>query len=269
LNRTLLLVSLGVLCAPAAAAAEAPQLGTHEVRVGGRTVRALCTSGPRRVLLLPDDGAPADSWRQVLERLAGAVGACAYDGTVEPAAAATPRGWFELMDEMRRTHAALGFRPGYVLVGQGIGGLYARLFATDRPREVGGLVLLDPAHEDMPEELRSGMPSAAWEQWMSRRGRPNAEGVRETDLAARARGGRLPDVPVTVVTATRRPDGGGWDARFLNQAARRLHASLLKGVTGARHVPAGRSGYDVRWDDPELVTREILRVARQSTEERR
>jgi len=45
----------------------------------------------------------------------------------------------------------------FVLVGHSLGGLYARHFAQLFPKEVTGLVLLDPAHEDydsfMPEEL--------------------------------------------------------------------------------------------------------------------
>ena len=56
-----------------------------------------------------------------------------------------------------------------------------------------------------------------------------------------------------MITATIRRDGGGWDARFVNEAARQVHASILRGVRGARHVPAPRSGPDVHLDEPELT----------------
>ena len=49
-------------------------------------------------------------------------------------------------------HEALrlaGLPPPYVLVGASIGGMDARLFAFRYPAEVAGLVLVDPAHEDM------------------------------------------------------------------------------------------------------------------------
>jgi pimeloyl-ACP methyl ester carboxylesterase len=142
--------------------------------------------------------------------------------------------------------------------------MYARLYAAGKPAEVSALVLVDPAHEDMPEEARHAMPQRAWEDWMARRSQPNADGVRESDLAKLARASRLPDIPVTVITARRRPDGEGWDERFLFEAARRVHATLLEGIPRGRHVPASASGHDVHLDEPELVAREITRGVRLS-----
>jgi pimeloyl-ACP methyl ester carboxylesterase len=59
----------------------------------------------------------------------------------------------------------------YVLVGHSLGGLYARHFAQFFPKEIAGLALLDPAHEDydafMPKKLnelrmraKAGFPGA-------------------------------------------------------------------------------------------------------------
>ena len=240
----------------------------HEVRIeiDGSTIRALCTDGSRQVILVHGEGSTADAWRPVLERLDGAVGACAYDrrGSGESFPAPEARGWFEFMDELRRIHSALGFEKDYVLAAHSLGGLYARVFASDRPTDLSGLVLVDPAHEDMPDRVESWMPRSEWSAWMARRTLPNADGVTELAVAERARRSRLPDIPVTVITAAIRPDGGGWDARFVNEAARQLHASILRGVTSGRHIPAERSGHDVQLDQPGLVADEILRVVRAS-----
>jgi pimeloyl-ACP methyl ester carboxylesterase len=240
----------------------APQVLEREVRVGDRTVRALCTPGARQALLLHGDGARAEDWRPVLERLDGLLGACAYE-RVRLDGDADPRGWYELLDEMRRIHGALGFRDGYTLVGHSLGGLYARLYAAERPHDVSALVLVDPAHEDMPDKVQSWMPRPVWEEWMRLRSHPNADGVRETELAERARSMRPSGSPVTVITGMRRPDPNGND-RFLSEAARRVHASILEGVARGRHVPATRSGHDVHLDEPDLVAREIARSVRQS-----
>jgi len=237
----------------------------HETRIemGGVSIRALCTDGTRGVVLLHDGGSGADAWRPVLERLDAVVGACAYDrrgsGASEPEPGA--RGWYELVDEMRRIHLALGFQRDYVLVGHGVGGLYARLYAADRP-DVAALLLVEPSHEDMLERVQAGMNRSEWEELRVARGSINSDGVTEEAVGRRARLVRLPPIPVTVLTATRRPGVDAGTARFINDAARQLHASILRGVPGGRHVPASRSGHDVPLDEPDLVAEEILRLVR-------
>lgn len=262
-RRLLLAALLGITLAPPLSAER--QILDVEAEVGGRAIHALCTEGPRRVILLHGESGGAESWRPVLERLAGRVGACAYDRPPPAAGTTSGRGWFELMDELRNVHAALGAAPGYTLVGHSVGGLYARLLAADRPLDVGGLVLVDPAHEDMPEAASPGMPKEAWSKWISKRLTANRDGVREVDLARHARSSRLPDIPVTVITATVRKDGSGWDARFLSEAARRVHASILHGVRAGRHIPASGSGHEVPMEAPDLVAAEISRVAHMTT----
>lgn len=244
-------------------AGEPAPLAVYEVYVdvGGHEVRALCTDGPREAVLLHGDGRRADDWLAVLRRLDGDVGACAYDrvafsGDHVP----SERGWYELLDELRRTHVALGFERGYVIVGHELGGLYARVYAADRPADVAGLVLIEPAHEDLLRRMRPGMPSQEWDDGMERRERPNADRVVESRVADRARTSRVPSIPVTVVTGTIRRSDAGWDPRFLNEAARQVHAEILRGVELGRHVPASRSGSSPQLDQPDLVAVEISRV---------
>jgi len=244
-----------------AVAARPPQVREAFVEVGDRRVRALCTDGERRVVLAPGEGSGAETYRPVLERLDGRLGACAYD-RYAPGERAPALGWFELSDEMDGIHGALGFQAGYTLVAQGVGGLYARLFTAARPGEVGALLLLDPAHEDLAEAIRPGMPPAEWDALARRAREPNADGIREAELSDRARASRLPDIPVTVMTATRRRSGDGWDERYLNQGARRVHASILRGLTLARHLPAQGIGRDIQVEAPDLVVTEILRLSR-------
>jgi hypothetical protein len=103
---------------------------------------------------------------------------------------------------------------------------------------------------------------------METRTRPNADGVMEVRIADRARASRLAGVRVTVITAAIRPEGEGWDSRFVNEAARRVHADIARGVEMGRHVPASRSTHDVPGEEPQLVADEILRMVRALDEER-
>lgn len=237
----------------------------HEVTVtiGSLSVRALCTDGPRDVLLLHDAATSADGWRAVLERLDERIGACAYDrrGSGESRPPPPERGWYELLDELRHIHRALGFDRDYVLVGHGLGGFYARMYVIDRPREVGAMLLVAPAHEDMPRRFEAGMPEGVWRDWVAGRQAPNADGVREASLDARLRRLRTPRIPVTVLTAAAHGGGPGWDTRFIVEASRALHAEILQGAAVPRHIPADRSGHDVPRDQPQLIVDEILRLA--------
>jgi len=255
-----------------ATAPDSARTDIHEawLDVGGSSIRALCTEGRRQVVLLHDEDSSADAWLPVLRRLDGRVGACAYDrrGSGRSAAAPRERGWYELLDELRLVHVSLGIDDGYVLVGHGLAGLYARVFAMDRPRDASGLILVDPSHEDTPRRVRAGMPRAEWAAWMETRTRPNADGVMEVRIADRARASRLAGVRVTVITAAIRPEGEGWDSRFVNEAARRVHADIARGVEMGRHVPASRSTHDVPGEEPQLVADEILRMVRALDEER-
>ena len=255
------LVGVG-LCTLLIGAGPPPDVREIIVRVGDAEIRALCTSGPPRVALLHDQLAGADAWLPVLQRLEGRVGACAYDrrGSGGSAAPLRDRGWYELLDELRRIHVALGLRGDYVLVGHGLGGLYGRVYAMDRPGDVAGLVLVDPSHEDMPRRVRAGMPRDEWSAWMRERARPNADGVVEERVAERARRLRLPRVRVTVITPSLRPALDGWDPRFVDEAARRVHSDIVEGVEMGRHIPASRSGHDVLRTEPQLVVDEILRI---------
>lgn len=244
-----------------APAAGGPELVETRVEVGGRTLRAVCTPGPVEVVLLHRAGGGAADWRGVLELLDGSVGACAYDreGPGVSAPAPSPRGWFELADELQAAHRAVGADVP-VLVGHGSGGLYARLLAAGRAGSAAGVVLIEPTHEDMLERSRRGVPPQVWSRWSAAWARPNPDGVVERDLADRARRATLPRIPVTVITATVRPDGPGWNPRWIDQAARELQGALVQGHPLGRHVPARGATTDVPTDDPRLVAEEIQRV---------
>lgn len=251
---------------------DGPDLRTiQEVRieVDGASIRALCTDGARSVLLMHDTGQSADGWLPVLQRLDRSAGACAYDrrGSGGSTPAPGERGWYELVDELRRIHLALGFERDYVLVGHAVGGLYARVYAADRPH-VGALLLVEPAHEDMLARVRAGLPEEQWESWRQSREAVNDDGVAEADIGRRARRSRLPQIPVTVLTATQRPGLDERSARFITDAARQVHASILEGVTAGRHVPASRSGQDVHLEQPDLVAEEIFRLVRITSQRR-
>jgi len=117
-------------------------------------------SGGPVVVILPGAGAIGLDYLNVFERIAEHSATVLYDrgGTGWSDAADLPRSAPEVVDELRALLEALGAAPPYLLVGHSLGGAFARHFAQRFPAEVAGLLLLDPAHEELdahyPQEVR-------------------------------------------------------------------------------------------------------------------
>jgi pimeloyl-ACP methyl ester carboxylesterase len=121
------------------------------VDVGGHKLHLLrLGKGSPAVIFDSPLGASHLAWSLVQPEIAAFTEACAYDragyGWSEPGP--EPRTSSRSVAELHALLANSGLKPPYILVGNSIGGLNVRLFAFRYPREVAGLVLVDPAHED-------------------------------------------------------------------------------------------------------------------------
>jgi pimeloyl-ACP methyl ester carboxylesterase len=92
-------------------------------------------------------GASSLSWSLVQPQVAGFARACVYDraGFGWSEAGPMPRTAGRSADELHRLLHRADVPPPYVVVGHSFGGLVARLFAARHPRDVVGLVLVEPA----------------------------------------------------------------------------------------------------------------------------
>jgi pimeloyl-ACP methyl ester carboxylesterase len=95
-------------------------------------------------------GASSLGWAFVQPRTAKLAATLAYDragyGWSDPGT--KPRNCLRLTEELHQILSAAHMPRPYVLVGSSFGGCVARLYAFRHAREVAGLVLVDPAHED-------------------------------------------------------------------------------------------------------------------------
>lgn len=68
-------------------------------------------------------------------------------------------------------YKADGAGQQYILVGHSFGGLIAQLYAMQYPQQVAGMVLIDPAHEDMldeiPQEMLQAWKSQEYKLWQA------------------------------------------------------------------------------------------------------
>jgi pimeloyl-ACP methyl ester carboxylesterase len=129
------------------------------IDVGGYRLHIYCTG--QRVKGLPTVifegglGAPSLVWTLVQQRVATHTRACSYDraGYGWSESGPTPRTAQQIVSELHTLLDRTGEQAPFVLVGHSFGGAVVRLYASQYPSDVAGLVLDDARHEDFFKRL--------------------------------------------------------------------------------------------------------------------
>jgi pimeloyl-ACP methyl ester carboxylesterase len=182
----------------------------------GRKLNFRC-SGSGAPTVIFESGWDADSgeWGRVISLVAPARRACAYDragyGASDPGP--DPRDAAAIVRDLHAGLRAARIPGPFILVGHSAGGLYVRLFAARYPREVVGLVLVDPSVEHQDARFSAVFGPGA--------GSVTPLQQRAARCLAAARNGHLPSMDPALSACTP-ADGGqtakslatGWDARL-------------------------------------------------------
>jgi len=136
-----------------------PPRGTM-IDVAGQRLHVVCAGGGRPAVVFESGIAASSlSWSGVIDAVAAFTRACAYDraglGWSDPAR--SPRTVARMRDEMHGVLANADSIGPYVVVGHSFGAFLACAYASDRPADIAGLVLLDPPsewHEITREQAR-------------------------------------------------------------------------------------------------------------------
>lgn len=132
------------------------------VDVGGYQLAIHCIGeGSPTVILETGLGAPSEHWGPVQQEIAGLTRACRFDragrGKSDPASS-TPRTCADMVANLRTLLHNAGIPAPYVLVGNSLGGMNARLYAHRHREEVAGLVLVDGSHQDQFTRISEALP---------------------------------------------------------------------------------------------------------------
>src|SRR5471032_2666017 len=124
------------------------------IDAGGVKLHMLCdgTREPGAPLVLLEAGAgnSGKTWGDVFAPIARFARVCAYDrpGLGDSEQRPQPRAPMDIIGTLHALLGAAGEGPPYVMAGHSWGGQIVRLYATQYPSEVTGLILIDSSHED-------------------------------------------------------------------------------------------------------------------------
>ena len=231
-------------------------LTLQKVDVGGHSLNLLIGGqGSPAVVFEGGFGAGISSWSTVQKEVAAFARTVSYDraGLGQSELGPRPRAAKQIATELHTALEKAGIKPPYVLVGHSFGGIYVRVFADMYPKDVVGMVLLDPSQESFNDWLKKNQPNRLKEVQVQIANAP--EGVRAEDAAtdasyAEARGAKVPSgILVTLLTAT--------EDETMPADARRVwiekHKEWIATVPGAKHIVVEKTGHFIQAQQPKLV----------------
>jgi len=137
------------------------------VDIGGFRLHLNCIGqGTPTVVMDAGGGAPSITWGLVPSEIAKFTRVCTYAraglGWSDPNPRIS-RNSQQSVDELHSLLTKAGINPPYILVGHSLGGVNMRLYASQYPEDVVGLVLVDSSHENqMTSELWRRTKMLSW-----------------------------------------------------------------------------------------------------------
>jgi pimeloyl-ACP methyl ester carboxylesterase len=241
-----------------------------KIDVGGYQLRIQCYGqGTPTVIVESGLGDPPvgnGSWFTVTSAIQKNTQICIYDRagigfSDAPEQSQSIRTSQDMVNDLHTLLVNANVPAPYLLVGHSLGGYNVRLYASQYPKEVVGIVLVDSAHPDQWSELSAVLPPTC---------RPSTDpysNPERMDLIASADQVRaiktLGDLPLVVVTRAPgllipclSPE--------LSAKSEQIWQDLQLDLTGlssnSTHMIATLAGHKIHVDEPQLVIKAILKA---------
>lgn len=178
--------------------------------------------------------------------------------------------------DLEQMIAAAQLRPPFILVGHSYGGFLIRDFAARNPAQVAGMVFVDASDERIEAELRKIDPARTAqdakisESYTPPKFKSELKHVQAIfDKGALPAAGPLPDVPVAVLTSSKKHESPEF---FLHSPEgmktwRSLHESFFRQFSTGTHTVTANAGHNIHLEQPQLVIAAIEQVMSLATDQ--
>jgi pimeloyl-ACP methyl ester carboxylesterase len=169
-------------------------------------------------------------------------------------------------EELKQLIETMQIKTPIVLVGHSYGGWVVREFAAKYPKQIAGLVLVDPANETLEVELKKISPEKVLQD--QKRLESMAPPAVKADLALVQKifdeaklptTSAIPDMPMAILTSTQVTRNNPFFQETAPALAvkRDLHARFFAQFSNGAHIVTNQSGHHIQLDEPHLVTEAI------------
>ena len=242
------------------------------VDVGGRRLHINCRGQGNPVVVMDAGrGNSSATWNLVQPEVAKFARVCVYDraglGSSEPDV--QPRTTQQMVADLHALLTKAEIKSPYIMVGHSWGGMNVRLYASQYPRDVVGMVLVDSAHEKQGNRLEALMtPEQVKRSRQLISSNPEAVDIEKSRAQVAAAQWRS-SFPLFVVTRGRAPAANPLNLSpeqraKMELAWKEMQADLLRRSTNGNQIIAEKSGHDIQKEQPELVInsiREVIQIA--------
>jgi CubicO group peptidase (beta-lactamase class C family)/pimeloyl-ACP methyl ester carboxylesterase len=198
----------------------AQQIDTIKVKVHDH-IMTLYVAGKGKPAVILEAGGSSNhkTWNSVLPKIANDTRVVSYDrpGYLNSDTCTSPRDAITIAKELKEALLKANIPPPYILSGWSYGGSLVRVFAGLYPKDVVGLILVDPAPEEVYARLEKEFPEMMKEdekymqEILTSKTRPGErEEMRMYDSSMNQgrRSDQLHSTPTTLLIASGKADGG-------------------------------------------------------------
>ena len=206
-----------------------------------------------------------DVWDGVLPQVAKNHRVLAYDrpGYGASQKTTTPRDPCTIAAQQRALLGQAGLKPPYILVGQGLGGLYQYVYARLYPQDVAGLILLDPTHPQQWQRMQTDASTYAMLLKTRRKLMFNSTETAEFDAQAQCLQHIDMKTPLRAPAMLLVRDKFGIEEMGSYETLVRAQEKDWQRLSGAPAIERiTGAGYDIQKDNPVIVNEAVKMVVK-------